>query len=314
MNSTSVLITGAGGFLGTHLVKHLQRNDIFDLHQVVRRGAANFSNTIVCEDLRVGFEWPLDHVDVVIHLAGLAHKQKSASKDDLEDFRSINTFATINLAKQAALSGVRRFIFLSSIGVYGDATSAPLTSHVRACPIEPYAVSKYEAELLLLELSKETGMEVVIIRPPLIYGPHAPGNFRKLVKLSCLGLPLPFSCVINRRSFIGVDNLCSLIEVCIFHLRATQKPILPADREVVSTVDLIRCISDASKVKARLIPVPVGILKLLFFLVGKRAMYQKLFGDLEIYTQEAYDLLDWAPCKTFVAGIHDAILYSESVE
>lgn len=315
MSSSSLLVTGAGGFVGKNLIAYLSKSHRFDITALVRRETheLNSVRTLVCENLELGFEWPNIQIDTVIHLAGKAHSTDAGTGVSIDLFRAVNTHATIKLAKQAAAAGVRRFIFLSSIGVYGRASSVPLSSIIVPCPIEPYSVSKYEAELLLIELSKQTGMDVVIIRPPLVYGPGAPGNFSRLIKLSCIGIPLPFGQVLNRRSFIGVDNLCSVIELCIFHPKATQIPILPADIEVVSTVDAMKCISEACNVKLRLIPIPVRILQLMFKLIGKHPTYCKIFNDLEILSQETYDLLDWTPPNTFASGIYDAVISLEKV-
>ncbi|WP_417662472.1 NAD-dependent epimerase/dehydratase family protein [Pseudomonas sp.] len=314
MSNRQVLITGASGFVGSRLVSYLSSNTDLNVIEVVRSkgGSQDNNRVIVCEDLCSGFDWPCYDIDTVIHLAGKAHAMNEQSSFDLDVFRAINTDATLMLAKQAAAAGVRRFIFLSSIGVYGTSSGQPISSLTDPHPVEPYAISKFEAELLLRDLSISTGMEVVVIRPPLVYGPNAPGNFSRLKKLCCMGFPLPFGRVSNRRTFIGIDNLCSLIEVCITHQNATLAPILPGDVEVVSTVDFMRHIAKAANVNLKLAPFPICLLKLLFLFAGKRNMYGKIFDDLEINTQETYDLLNWVPPKSLEVGVYDAVVSSES--
>jgi nucleoside-diphosphate-sugar epimerase len=295
-----VLITGATGFVGKNLCERLHYEH--EVIAAVRRSSARepniFDKQFSC-DLRSDFDWRegIKGVAAVVHCAARVHIMCDRSTDPLGQFREINCYATVNLARQAAEAGVKRFIFVSSIGVNGGETEfKPYSVSDRPAPHTPYARSKFEAELALRELAIETGIEVVVIRPPLVYGPNAPGNFATLMKLLVKGTPLPLASVVNnRRSFVFVDNLVDLIVTCLTHPAAGNETFLVSDAESLSTAALLRRLGDALGSPARLIPVPVPLLQIGAALLGKSAMAQRLCGSLEVDISKTCELLGWSP-------------------
>jgi nucleoside-diphosphate-sugar epimerase len=214
----------------------------------------------------------------------------------LEVFRAINTAGTVRLAQQAAEMGIRRFVFLSSIGVNGVRSTRPFTEADAPAPQEPYAVSKLEAEHALMQIAEKTGMEVVILRPPLVYGPDAPGNFGRLLGAVRRGLPLPLGAVThNRRTLVALDNLVDLIVTCVTHPAAANQIFLAGDSEDLSTADLLRRLAQALAVPLRLLPVPVWLLSATATMLGKRAMIDRLCGSLQVDISKARELLGWSP-------------------
>jgi nucleoside-diphosphate-sugar epimerase len=218
----------------------------------------------------------------------------------LEEFRKVNTGATLQLAKQAAESGVKRFIFLSSIKVNGEMTSLgePFKPDDNFVPVDPYGLSKYEAEQGLLALAKETDMEVVIIRPPLVYGPGVRANFASMMFWMKKGVPLPFGVIHNKRSLVALDNLVSFIIRCIDHPKAANEIFLISDNEDVSTTQLLSKVAKAYGKKACLIPVPVSWMKFAARLIGKADVANRLFSSLQVDSAKARDLLGWKPVVT----------------
>ena len=245
--------------------------------------------------------------EVVVHLAARVHVMKDATADPLEEFRRVNVQGTLNLARQAAAASVRRFVFVSSIGVNGAETFQQLfTAQDQAAPHSPYAVSKYEAELGLQVLAAETGMEVVIIRPPLVYGPNAPGNFGSLMRWLKRGVPLPLGAIHNQRSLVALDNLVDLIVTCLTHSAAANQTFLVSDSEDVSTTELLQRMGQALGRSARLIPVPASILKLAATMLGKREMAQRLCGSLQVDIEKPRRLLGWTPPISLDEGLRRA--------
>ncbi|CDS53583.1 UDP-glucose 4-epimerase [Polaromonas sp. CG9_12] len=225
----------------------------------------------------------------------------------MDAFRKVNMRGTLNLARQAAAADVRRFVFVSSIGVNGAETfQQPFDAQDRAAPHSPYALSKYEAELGLQALAAETDMEVVIIRPPLVYGPGAPGNFGSLMRWLQRGIPLPLGAIHNLRSLVALDNLVDLIVTCITHPAAANQTFLVSDGEDVSTTELLHRMGQAMGCPARLIPVPTGVLKAAAALLGKRDMAQRLCGSLQVDIQKTRQLLGWNPPLTLDQGLKKA--------
>ena len=233
---------------------------------------------------------------------------KELAVDPLTVYRQVNVEGTLALARQAALAGVRRFVFISSIGVNGNQTSVPFTADDVPCPQEPYAVSKYEAEQGLLLLADEFGMEISIIRPPLVYGLGAPGNFGSLLKWVGKGIPLPLGAVrSNRRSFVALDNLVDLIMTCIDHPAAANQTFLVADGEDVSTAELLQRMARAMDSKARLLPVPVWLLEKAASLLGKRDVARRLCGSLQVDITHTRHRLGWAPPIGLDEGLRRAV-------
>ncbi len=300
-----ILITGATGFVGKPLLV-----EVYDSgHEVI--AAARECTQIFPEkieqfkitDLSQEIDWgnALQGVDVVIHVAARAHVMNDDAIDPLAEFRKVNTFATLCLARQATEAGVTRFVFISSIGVNGNKNTQPFTESDIPNPQEPYAVSKYDAEEELLALAKITEMEVIIIRPPLVYGPNAPGNFGSLMKWMNKGVPLPFGAVHNKRSLVALDNLVSFIVHCADYTKTPQAAnqiFLISDGEDVSTTELLQKVAKAFGEKSLLLPVPVSLMTFVAKLLGKQSVTDRLFGSLQVDSSKARELLGWKPVIT----------------
>lgn len=299
-----VLVTGASGFIGRALCQSLtSRGD--EVFALVRSTSAIPGAKTIYADLESSelLAQVLIGVECVIHLAGRAHQLADRAADPLAEFRAINCAASLRLAKLAANAGVRRFVFISSIGVNGNINTRPFTTNDPANPVEPYALSKWEAEQGLWCVQRESGMELVVIRPPLVYGPNAPGNFGSLIRWIGRGVPLPLGAVRNKRSLVGVDNLVDLIICCAQHPAAANQIFLAGDGEDVSTTELLHGVAEAFNRPARLIPVPAGLLGLAAMLVGKRALAQRLLGSLQVDISKARDVLGWQPPVSLKEGL-----------
>lgn len=293
---TRILVTGANGFIGNAVSQRLLKEGV-DIIGATRR-PGNRPWATHAPPLGPLSDWRSAVLgrSVVIHTAGRAHVMNDQVKDPTGLFRMINTTGTLELAEQAATTGVRRFIFLSSIGVNGAQSTRPFNETDLPRPSAAYAVSKFEAEKGLMELADRTGMEVVIIRPPLVYGPNAPGNFGRLVDAVRHKVPLPLGAVNNnRRTLVGLDNLVDLIMTCTHHPAAANQVFLAGDNEDLSTTDLLRRIARALGVASRLLPVPESILKFAARAVGKGAMIERLCGSLQVDITKARKVLGWAP-------------------
>jgi len=232
--------------------------------------------------------------------------------DSLAEYRCINVDATIYLARQAAAAGVKRFIFISSIKVNGEATfyGKQFLPTDEPRPRDAYGLSKMEAEQGLMELASETGLEVVIIRPPLVYGAGVKGNFASMIKLVERGFPLPLGAIHNKRSLVGIDNLVDLIIRCIDHPAAANQVFLAGDGKDLSTTELLRGVGEAMGNPARLIPVPAGLLQLGATLLGKKAMAQRLLESLQVDISKTCELLDWKPPYTVDEGLRRCFEHS----
>ena len=308
MSNKSVLVTGANGFVGKALVTSLCQKG-YTVRATVRSASAHafmldYQNQQQLKNLSIYNEGELsektdwreaiDHVDTIIHCAARAHILRETSTDPLETFRQINTRSTENLALQASNQGVRRFIFLSSIGVLGhNSYDTPFTDASRPTPKVPYAQAKWEAEQSLHALS--TTMDKIIIRPPIVYGPGVRGNFGALLNLIKKPIPLPFGAVQNRRQFIGIDNLVDFVLTCIASKNNINETFLIADKEIVSTTQLLQNISHAMRKKTILLPVPHALLNWILKAIGKSKMAGQLLGNLEIQSNKAKSILNWEP-------------------
>ena len=307
-----VLITGATGFIGRALGRSLS-NAGFTLRAAVRQKDVRLPFN--CEAVEVGdigpqtdWEKALAGVDTVIHLAARVHIINDPAPDPLNVFRKVNVLGTERLARMAAKYGVRRLVFISSIGVNGEAGSeTPFREKDPANPSTAYAVSKWEAEKVLRKISKETGMEVVILRPPLVYGPDAPGNFARLFKLIKAGIPLPFGGIKNSRSFIFVDNLTNAIITCASHPQAPGETFMISDGQDISTPNLIKMIASAMNKKQVLFYLHPGILKALCKILGKGEEMEKLTGSLIVDSSKIRNLLGWKPPFTLEDGISETV-------
>ncbi|KTD35909.1 UDP-glucose 4-epimerase [Legionella nautarum] len=303
MKPKEVLLTGATGFIGGQLVKRLLQDTEVSLRIVLRAAGEQFRDprmTVFSPvDLSINADWSvmLQGCDVVIHSAARAHIMKETAKDPLSEYRKINTEATLNLAGQAAQQGVKRFIFISTIGVNGNTTtrSQVFSADDLPNPSNPYAISKYEAERGLQRIAKESNMEIVIIRPPLVYGPSAKGNFHRLIHWLKKGIPLPLGAINNKRSFVSIDNLLSLILTCIEHPAAANQIFLVSDGEDISTTVLLKKMSQIMKQPARLLPIPQSMLSLVANLLGRKDDLQRLCGSLQIDITKTREVLGWKP-------------------
>ncbi|WP_429884717.1 UDP-glucose 4-epimerase family protein [Geoalkalibacter halelectricus] len=310
-----ILLTGATGFVGSGLCSRLKAEGR-DIRRAVRRQSSE-GDTQAVGDIGPDTSWgkALNGIDTVIHLAARAHIMNDGASDPLREFRRVNVDGTLNLARQAAASGTKRFIFLSTIKVNGEQTppGLPFTENSRSAPEDPYGISKHEAEQGLVEIARETGMEIVIIRPPLVYGPGVKGNFASMMRWIAKGIPLPLGAIHNQRSLIALDNLVDFIITCIDHPAANQT-FLVADGEDLSTTDLLRRVGQAMGKPARLIPVPMGLLKAGAALLGKKAMAQRLYGNLQVDTSKAREVLGWVPPVSVDAGLKKATANSDHAE
>jgi nucleoside-diphosphate-sugar epimerase len=299
-----ILVTGATGFIGSALIRHLIS---IDGHEVVGmvRSKENMFNDQEKVEFREGeigslseFNMDLHDIDLIIHTAGRAHIMRDHSANSIEEFRSVNTLGTLKLARLAAKAGVKRFIFLSSIKVNGNSTEQgiPFTIDSIENPEDAYGISKHEAEMGLRKLSCDTDLETTIIRLPLVYGPEVKGNFNSLVKLLSSSIPLPLASLKNnRRSMVGLDNLLSLISLCLIHPNAVNKTFLVSDNNDLSTSELLEVLGNAIGKPANLFEFPEPILVALAKLFLMNSKIQRITGTLQVDISFTCSQLDWHP-------------------
>ena len=303
-----ILVTGANGFIGSALCRHLMQAN-YAVRAMVRRQAeapllATEHQLINQIDGATDWYSHLRGVDVVIHLAARAHVLKEESANPLMEFRRTNTEGTINLAQQAQQNSVRRFIYLSSIGVNGNHTlDKSFDENDVPNPQEDYALSKWEAEQALNEMSRDSKMEVVILRPPLVYGPQCKGNFLRLLRLAQLSIPLPLASVINLRSLIYIENLLDVLLLCINHANASGKTYLVSDNETISTPQLLFLLGNALGHQVKLFPLPLPVLLALGKITGKYNEIAKLTYSLTVNSTKIRDELNWQPRFTLQQGL-----------
>lgn len=310
-----ILITGATGFVGAALVQKI--NSLYDIIALVRAQNSLLPSTVQQLVANNIFTADLpDNIDVIIHLAGRAHILNDQTIDPLTEFRKVNVEGTLQLARQALEKKVKRFIFMSSIGVNGSVTKQqPFTEDAPAQPHADYAVSKLEAEEELKKLFAGTDTELVIIRPPLVYAADAPGNFARLLKLVTSNLPLPFAGTNNKRSFVALENLVDFIQTCIEHPNAANQTFLVADQISISTRELVQYLKQGMGKPARFIYIPQPLMKLGAACIGKSKLYEQLFESLEVDTTKAQKLLGWtAPLSTQHAMLQAGLNYLKMKE
>jgi len=291
----NILLTGGSGFLGSALLNNLAFKEAIVMGRTQPKDYNNFVSRTL--DSITNYEDILCNIDVVVHAAGLAHVMDSTSQKAMDAYRNINTLATLNLAEQAMAVGVKRFVFISSIKVLGEQTKKGrrYTYSDKLNPKDPYAISKAEAENGLRELSAKSAMEVVIIRPPLVYGKGVKGNFERLLKLSALQIPLPLKSIENKRSFVAVENLVDLICTCLFHPKAKNQVFLVSDNFDMATPELLNLLAIAGGYRSRLFSFPDRILEKLLMCLGKSRVYDRLCGSMEVDISHTINLLDWQP-------------------
>lgn len=300
-----VLLTGSTGFVGQALLARLAAQPALVLVAVSRRPAFGLPAGVAhaqVADIAADTAWQsiLQGVQAVIHAAARVHVMSDKVADPLAEFRKVNVDGTLNLARQAVGAGVKRFIFISSIKVNGESTAPgkPYSAESQPAPVDPYGISKLEAELALRELAAETGMEVVIIRPPLVYGPGVKANFLSMMRWLSKGIPLPLGAIQNRRSLVALDNLVDLIATCVEHPAAANQTFMVSDGEDLSTTELMRRLSAALGRSARLLPVPQALIERAAILLGRRQLSQRLCGSLQINMDKTRERLGWTPPLT----------------
>ena len=308
-----VLITGATGFVGSAVIGKLATEGIETI-ACVRRDAVSLPGgvrVVAVAEISVDTNWcrALVDVKIVVHAAARVHVMHDTVADPLTAFRAVNLDGTLNLARQAAAAGVKRFVFISSVKVNGESTQpGPAFSEADAdAPQDAYGLSKHEAEQGLRQIAANTGMEVVIIRPPLVYGPGVKANFSALMRAVQRGYPLPLGAVHNQRSLVALDNLVDFIIICTTHPLAANQTFLVSDGHDVSTTELIRGMAQAAGVPARLLPVPVSVLRMAASLLGKADAIDRLCGDLQVDISKARDMLGWVPPISVSEGLRRAM-------
>lgn len=300
------LLTGASGFVGRALVERLKlHGDI-----VVEVGRRQSTSSTGCfyqvNDISADtdFAEAFDGCDAVIHLAARVHVMQDRAADPLAAFQAVNLYGTVNLARQAAAVGVRRFVYVSSIKVNGECTTdKPFTEADVPAPRDPYAVSKWQAEQALQQIGRETGMEIVIVRPPLVYGPGVKANFHSLLKLVSKSLPLPLGSIHNRRSMVFVDNLVDALVLCATHPAAAGQTYLVSDGEDVSTPQLVRVIASAMRRPDRVFPFSLSLMRLAAIMLGRSSALDRLTQSLEVDSSKIRRELDWRPPYSMQQGL-----------
>lgn len=315
---SKILVTGSDGFVGSHLCRELLfrgacvlaarrvRSDIrAETGSEILKKRINVEQKPHLQNIVIGDIGPnsdctqvLVGVNAVVHLAARVHMMHDTASDPLAEFRKVNVEGTRRVAESAAKAGVRRFLFLSSVKVVGEVTEdgmSPLTEADLPQPKDAYGVSKWEAEQTLREIEQRTDLEVVIIRPPLIYGPAVKGNFLSLIRLVERGIPLPFASIRNQRSLLGLTNLADLICCCLVHPAAAGETFHASDGDDVSTPELVRRISQALGRSSRLLAIPLWMTKLSGTVTGKSEQVKRLCSSLQIDSSKVRQVLDWTP-------------------
>lgn len=309
-----VLVTGSRGFIGRSFVASLQSMQFYVTSVIRSSGGANniLPNEVCIDSLDSSTNWSsvLKDIDVVVHLAARSYIVNDHALDPLEEYRQANTYSTLNLATEAARVGVRRFVFVSTLKVNGELSQVgkPFRFDDKPQPQSPYAISKYEAERGLHKIAAETGMEVVVVRPPLVYGAGVKGNFASLLRWVEKGLPLPLGGVTNnKRSLVGLDNLVDVLLACVSHPSAANQTFLVSDGEDLSTVELLQRIGHAIGRVPLLLRVPPQSLNFVATLLGKSGVATRLLGCLQVDIAHTCEILGWRPRITVDEGLRRTV-------
>lgn len=303
-----ILVTGANGFVGRAVCRALRDRGVAVV-AAVRRAASQEETSV--GDLTGDTDWrqALTGCSTVIHLAARVHVMNDTASDPLQAFRQVNVEATLRLARQAIEAGVKRFVFVSSIKVNGESTTgrAPYSSSDVPDPCDPYGQSKMEAEAALFTLGRESGLEIVVVRPPLVYGPGVKANFLSLIRLAQRQLPLPFGRVRGYRSMVALDNLVDLLMICTAHPAAPGAVFMVSDDHDVTVAELVRMIGNAMAKKVPLIPVPPVLMSSLARMLGRSAVTDRLFGSLQVDIDDTKERLGWKPVVTPQHAINQTV-------
>ncbi|EIC9816905.1 SDR family oxidoreductase [Vibrio alginolyticus] len=300
-----ILITGASGFLGGHLTERLSNKALTLIAR--NKSFSSSPHRSFCTEINstTDYSKALPGCDTIIHCAARVHVMDDVHSEPIEAYREVNTKGTINLARQASKFGVKRFIFVSSIKVNGQNTALgkPFCSQDKSNPKDDYGISKAEAEKLLLQIGLDTGMEIVIIRPTLVYGPGVKANFASLMNLVSKGLPLPFGCIkSNKRSLVSVENLVDLIVVCVDHPKAVNQVFLVSDDHDVSTYEIVRHMAQALGKQTWQLPVPIWCYSLVGKALNKSDVVDRLTGSLQVDISHTKETLGWVPPQSLQEG------------
>lgn len=311
----NIYLTGTSGFLGSALLSalvHLPHHLSAAGRTRPKQYEALSFHPVATLDGTTDWAQSLANVDVVVHVAARAHVMRESSTDALAAYREVNVAGTLGLARAAIAAGVRRFIFISSIKVNGEQTAPgrPFKATDAPAPEDPYGISKWEAEQALMQLATDSGMEVVIIRPPLVYGPGVKGNLASMIRLLERKVPLPLGAIHNRRSLVGLDNLVDLIIRCLDHPAAANQVFLAGDGVDLSTSELLRRMASAMARPSRLLPVPAPLLSFGATMLGKRAVAQRILGSLQVDIAATCERLDWRPPLSVDEGLRRCFLHS----
>ncbi|AIR89959.1 UDP-glucose 4-epimerase family protein [Pseudomonas cremoricolorata] len=308
MERGSILVTGGNGFVGSALGRQLRLSSSKGVRVAVRKPRqSGVGNETCVGDIGQFTDWnaALSGVEIVVHTAARVHVMNETAPNALDAFRQVNVLGTLNLAQQAQAAGVKRFIYLSSIKVNGESTdlTGPFVADAVGAPTDAYGLSKFEAELALLDMAKSSTMELVIIRPTLVYGPGVQANFLTMMTWLYRRVPLPFGAIDNRRSLVSLANLIDLIMVCIDHPAAAGQTFLASDGDDVSTTRLLRELGHALGRPALLLPVPAPLLRTTARLLGKDDVAQRLLGSLQVDIEKNQALLGWIPPTDLREGL-----------
>ena len=307
--SGNMFVTGATGFVGRFLCERLMSQGL-SVRGTILASESQTALTAGVEPAVIDPLGPetlwhhaLSDIDTVIHLAARVHIMDDCATDPLVEFRKVNVEGTLKLARDAACAGVRRFVFISSIKVNGEESAVSYTPDSPASPTDAYGISKWEAEVGLHKIASETGLEVVVVRPTLVYGPGVKANFLNMLKIISKSIPLPLATIHNKRSLIYVGNLVDALTVCAFHADAAGKTYLVSDGEDVSTPELIRRTASALGIPVALLPFPVSLMKLIAKLTGKGGVFNRLTGTLAVDSGKIRQELGWVPPFTMEEGL-----------
>lgn len=315
-----ILITGATGFVGRHLCEKLLQNNVCVCGTVRNANQAKYlpsgTQVALIDSIEMNTDWSeaLEGIDTIIHLAARVHVTSETSGDPLDSYRQVNVAGTERLARQATEKNVRRIVFLSSVKVHGEKSSFPLSEKIKSTPSDPYGISKMEAELSLQRIAAETGLEVVIIRPPLVYGPGVKANFLNLMKIVERRIPLPLASIQNKRSLVYLGNLIDAIITCAKHPRAAGQTFLVSDDYDVSTPELIRMMAKEFELPMRLLPFSPPLMRLVGKLCGKTAAMNRLLGSLTVDIGKIRRDLNWQPPFTMAEGLKETADWYKSIK